>query len=494
MKRIFTKALCLVCAGALALSLAACGGKADSAASSTASSSALGSASDYDYQNFNYSDGLDEKGYWEGIRALDYVTLPEDFASVAIKRSDVEPTSEEVEEQISDLLSQYSSTEHITDRAAADGDTVDINYVGSVNNVEFTGGSAENYDLTLGSGTFIDGFEDQIIGHKPGETFDVSVTFPDGYSDSTDANGNTVTLSGQKAVFTVVLNYISERVLPELTDSWVASTFGTSNNIYTVEALRAYYQDQLYTSNLNTAVMDDLLENSTFKSIPQQVMDYQVNQCLNYYSTLAGYYGYDLDGLVQNLLGYENTDAMLAHLESNLEDYSKEALLYQAVAESLDITPTQEQLDAYSDYKDTYGQNYCTMVALMGLGANTTDIAIYPRTSTDSAGADLTGQKTYTLHFDALPPTVGNGFWSVTAYGEDNFLIDNPISRYCVNDRSGLHRNPDGSIDVTLSKDAPEDTTNWLPVSDEKFHLFLRIYKPDWTALDSFPPPVISVK
>ena len=242
MKRIFTKALCLVCAGALVLSLAACGGKADSAASSTASSSALGSASDYDYQNFNYSDGLDEKGYWEGIRALDYVTLPEDFASVAIKRSDVEPTSEEVEEQISNLLSQYSSTEHITDRAAADGDTVDINYVGSVNNVEFTGGSAENYDLTLGSGTFIDGFEDQIIGHKPGETFDVNVTFPDGYSDSTDASGNTVKLSGQKAVFTVTLNYISESVLPELTDSWVADnfgTFGTPNNIYTVEALRA---------------------------------------------------------------------------------------------------------------------------------------------------------------------------------------------------------------------------------------------------------------
>ena len=77
------------------------------------------------------------------------------------------------------------------------GDTVNINYVGSVNNVEFTGGSAENYDLTLGSGTFIDGFEDQIIGHKPGETFDVNVTFPDGYSDSTDASGNAVKLSGR---------------------------------------------------------------------------------------------------------------------------------------------------------------------------------------------------------------------------------------------------------------------------------------------------------
>lgn len=365
LKRIFTKALCLVCVGALALSLAACGGKADSTASSTASSFTLGSAADYDYQNFNYSDGLDEKGYWEGIRALDYVTLPEDFASVAVKRSDVEPTSEEVEKQINDLLSRYSSTNHVTDRAAADGDTVNINYTGSVDGVAFTGGSAENYDLTLGSNTFIDGFEEQIVGHKPGETFDVNVTFPDGYSDSTDASGNTVKLSGQKAVFTVTFNYISESVLPELTDAWVASNFGSSNNLYTAEALRAYYQEQLYTSNLNTAVMDDLLANSTFKSIPQQVMDYQVNQCLNYYSTLAGYYGYDLDGLVQNLLGYESTDDMLAHLESSLENYSKEALLYQAVAESLDITPTQEQLDAYSDYKDTYGQNYCTMVALM---------------------------------------------------------------------------------------------------------------------------------
>lgn len=365
MKRIFTKALCLVCAGALALSLAACGGKADSAASSTASSSALGSASDYDYQNFNYSDGLDEKGYWEGIRALDYVTLPEDFASVAIKRSDIEPTSEEVEEQISDLLSQHSSTEHITDRAAADGDTVNINYVGSVNNVEFTGGSAENYDLTLGSGTFIDGFEDQIIGHKPGETFDVNVTFPDGYSDSTDANGNTVTLSGQKAVFTVVLNYISESVLPELTDSWVASTFGTSNNIYTVEALRAYYQDQLYTSNLNTAVMDYLMDNATFREVPKAVTDYQVTQCLNYYDKMAQYYGYDLDTFVQSMLGYDSADAMLAAMADSIESYAKEALLYQAVAEAMDLAPTQEQIDTYSAYTEAYGANYCTMIALM---------------------------------------------------------------------------------------------------------------------------------
>ena len=365
MKRIFTKALCLVCAGALVLSLAACGGKADSAASSTASSSALGSASDYDYQNFNYSDGLDEKGYWEGIRALDYVTLPEDFASVAIKRSDIEPTSEEVEEQISDLLSQYSSTEHITARAAADGDTVNINYVGSVNNVEFTGGSAENYDLMLGSGTFIDGFEDQIVGHKPGETFDVNVTFPDGYSDSTDAEGNTVVLSNKKAVFSVTLNYISEEILPELTDAWVEENFSSTDGVHTVEDLRAEYQKMLYQNNLNTAVMDYLLANSTFKDLPKEVTDYQVNQCLNYYYTMAQYYGYDLDSFLQAAAGYNSADDLLDAMSDSITEYAREALLYQAVAEAMDIAPTQEQIDTYSAYTETYGANYCTMVALM---------------------------------------------------------------------------------------------------------------------------------
>ena len=365
MKRIFTKALCLVCAGALALSLAACGGKADSAASSTASSSALGSASDYDYQNFNYSDGLDEKGYWEGIRALDYVTLPEDFASVAIKRSDVEPTSEEVEEQISDLLSQYSSTERITDRAAADGDTVNINYVGSVNNVEFTGGSAENYDLTLGSGTFIDGFEDQIIGHKPGETFDVNVTFPDGYDASTDADGNTVELSGKEAVFCLTVNSISEPVTPELTDEWVDSTFGTSDDVHTVEALRTYFSDALYDQNLEDAIMDSLLDNAAFKDLPSEVPGYYACMFLNYYYQLASYYSSDLDTIAQ-AQGYTDANAMLGASDTVITHLAKQDLLYQAIAESQGIEPTQEQLDAaaasYSG--SSYGDNFVHQTAL----------------------------------------------------------------------------------------------------------------------------------
>ena len=128
---------------------------------------------------------------------------------------------------------------------------------------------------------------------------------------------------------------------------------------------------------------------------------------------------------------------------------------------------------------------------LQGLGANTVDVAIYPKTAVDETGAALTGEKKYTLHFETLPPTLEGGFWSVTAYGEDDFLIDNSIDRYCINDRSDFKLNADGTLDIILSKDAPEDTSNWLPVSDGEFHLFMRIYVPDMTALDSWQPPVI---
>lgn len=136
---------------------------------------------------------------------------------------------------------------------------------------------------------------------------------------------------------------------------------------------------------------------------------------------------------------------------------------------------------------------YRAMVALVGLGANTVDVAIYPKTIVDETGAVLTGEKTYVLHFDSLPCTQESGFWSVTAYGSDDFLIDNPIDRYCINDRSAFVLNEDGSLDIALSKEQPENTDNWLPVSEGEFHLFLRIYLPDMEALATWQPPVIRV-
>lgn len=366
MKRI-SKLLCLACAGALVLQLAGCSFFQKDGADANAESgvSIYGKVSDFDYENFDYSAGLDENGYWSGVKALDHVKLPEDAAAIPVPKAEVQPTSEEIQAEIDNLLRMNAATTQVTNRAAANGDTVNIDYTGTVDGVVFNGGAAAGYELTLGSGSFIDGFEDQVVGHTPGETFDVKVTFPDGYGDTTDAEGNTMTLSNQKAVFSVTLNYISETVLPTLNDEWVDASFGATDDIHTVADLEALCSELLTDANIKDYVMDYLMKNSEFKALPEVITDYQVNQCLNYYNTMAKYYGYGLEDFVKETAGYENADALLASMDANLERYSQEALLYQAVAESLSVTPTQEQLDRYSSYNEVYGENYCRMVALM---------------------------------------------------------------------------------------------------------------------------------
>lgn len=366
MKRI-SKLLCLACAGALVLQLAGCSFFQKDGADANAESgvSIYGKVSDFDYENFDYSAGLDENGYWSGVKALDHVKLPEDAAAIPVPKAEVQPTSEEIQAEIDNLLRMNAATTQVTNRAATNGDTVNIDYTGTVDGVAFNGGAAAGYDLTLGSGSFIDGFEDQVVGHTPGETFDVKVTFPDGYGDTTDAEGNTMTLSNQKAVFSVTLNYISETVLPTLNDEWVDASFGATDDIHTVADLEALCSELLTDANIKDYVMDYLMKNSEFKALPEVITDYQVNQCLNYYNTMAKYYGYGLEDFVKETAGYENADALLASMDANLERYSQEALLYQAVAESLSIAPTQEQLDRYSSYNEVYGENYCRMVALM---------------------------------------------------------------------------------------------------------------------------------
>ena len=164
----------------------------------------------------------------------------------------------------------------------------------------------------------------------------------------------------------------------------------------------------------------------------------------------------------------------------------------QLVAESANYTKKLGQWIYFGAPIGNFGTEYTyrAMVALAGLGANPVEVAIYPKTDTDETGAKLTGANAYVMHFDSVPPTLEGGFWSVTAYGSDDFLIDNPIDRYCINDRSDVIYNEDGSLDIVISKDQP-DTPNWLPVSDGEFHIFMRIYTPDMDALDSWQPPVI---
>ena len=357
-------AACII-AACFALTKKQSSSSASSAASTAPTQSTYGTVDSFDYQNFTYSDGLDENGYRTGIRALDYVTLPENVAALPLSKADVEPSSEAVQSQIDSLLSQYSTTQTVTGRAAQNGDTVNIDYAGAVDGVAFTGGTYQGFDLTLGSGQFIDGFEDQVIGHQIGDVFDVTVTFPEGYNDSTDAEGNTVVLSGKKAVFSVTLNSISEPVTPELTDQWVDNTFGTSDDVHTVEELKAFFSSALYDQNLEDAIMDALLDTADFKDVPKQISDYYICMFLNYYGQLATYYSTDLNTLAQ-AQGYTSADAMLGASDSVITHLSKQDLLYQAIAEAQGIQPTQEQLDAatasYSG--SSYGDNFIHQTAL----------------------------------------------------------------------------------------------------------------------------------
>lgn len=372
MKRITKILLCVLCTVAAVLCVAAAcfmllkkqSGTTASSAASGASVSVYGKVSDFDYSSFDYSEGLDDNGHWTGIRALDYVTLPEDVSALPLSKADIEPTETEIQTQIDTLLNQYATTQNITGRAAQSGDTVNIDYSGAVDGVAFTGGTATGYDLTLGSHTFIDGFEDQIIGHNIGDTFDVTVTFPEGYGDSTDAEGNTITLSGKEAVFSVTLNSISESVTPELTDEWVDSNFGISDDLHTVDALRSYFNDALYATNYENAIVDYLMSNSTFKELPGEITSYYIRMFLNYYNQYATAYGMDLNAFAQTQ-GYTDADAMLAASDAYFEHLAKQDLILQAVAETKSLAPTQEELDdAESTYADTYGENRAHLNAL----------------------------------------------------------------------------------------------------------------------------------
>ena len=369
MKRNTKTLFCILCAVLAAVCvIAACfflvRKQSSSSASSTPSVSTYGKVEDFDYQNFDYSSGIDANGYLENVLALDYVTLPDNYTALPIKKSDITPSAEDIQAQVDNLLAQYATTQEVTGRAAQSGDIVNIDYAGTVDGVAFTGGTYQGYDLTLGSGSFIDGFEDQIIGHNVGDTFDVNVTFPDGYDDSTDSEGNTIVLSGKAAVFSVTLNSISESVTPELTDAWVDANFGTSNDLHTAEAVRTYFSDALYDSNLENAIMDSLLDNSKFSELPTQATNYYICMFLNYYSQLCSYYSTDLNTFAQ-AQGYADADAMLAASDSTITHLAQQDLIYQAIAESQGITPSQENLDAASS-NSSYGENFVTYSALQG--------------------------------------------------------------------------------------------------------------------------------
>ncbi|MFI3169475.1 MAG: FKBP-type peptidyl-prolyl cis-trans isomerase [Faecalibacterium sp.] len=379
-----TKIASLLLAFTMAASLAACSSEAassseDSSTSEETASSettttttedgiaSFGPATDFDYLNFTYDQGLTTDGLWDGITALDYVTLPEDFANVTVPTEEVTPTEESIQAQLDLITESYATTESVTDRAAESGDTVNVDYAGSIGGVLFTGGTATGYDLTLGSATFIDGFEEAIIGHEVGETFDITVTFPEGYSDSTDADGNTIVLSGAEATFAITLNSISATVTPELTDDWVYENLYALAGFTTTDDLVEAITEELFLQNIDVYVWNYISENAVITEVPAVIINYQVCQFLSYYDYQAYYYGVDLDTFVTTLIGLDDVDAFLAMQEDTILMYAELSLMQQAVAESLGLEVTDELMEGYAEYLDSNPEAYVALNALANL-------------------------------------------------------------------------------------------------------------------------------
>ena len=189
----------------------------------------------------------------------------------------------------------------------------------------------------------------------------------------------------------------------------------------------------------------------------------------------------------------------LKKIENGAELFAKIKASFKADAVAVAATYKKKMGGVWSYFTEPIGDfgkayDFRAAVALVGLGANTNEVAIYPRADYDSNQEALNGTNSYTLHFSSLPPVEKGGFWSITAYGDDDYLIDNPINRYNVTDRSEYKLNADGTLDVTLSANAPQDGSFWLPTGNKGFHLFMRMYLPDLKALDTWTPPTITKK
>ena len=368
-----TRAAASLLACSMVFGLTACGSTAntdESTAESAVSSEAEASsteatsesaADDYAYlADFSFSDGFDENGYLKGIKALDYVTLPDDM-NLTLSAEATTVSDSDVDDYISqNILSNYKTTNEITDRAAADGDTVNIDFAGSIDGVAFDGGTGSDYDLTLGSGTFIDGFEDQIVGHMPGETFDVNVTFPENYQASN--------LAGKDAVFSTTLNYINEDVTPDLTDEWVSSNLSESMGMGNVAELKEYVNNSLLfnqEANELYGQLYDAIEVNT--DLPEDVQQYFTNTVLYQPYLYATMYGVSLDTMLTNA-GYESVDAYLEASASSKESMIKQILIMQALAEENNIVCDTDILNAefaryfgstdMTSYVNAYGENY----------------------------------------------------------------------------------------------------------------------------------------
>lgn len=340
------------------------GGDTSASSSTSQSGSTSTSGSTTELVDIPYSKGLNEQGLWDGITMSDFVTLGE-YKDLTVPADEVTPTEEELEAQRQSLVQSFGEQTKITDRAVEDGDIVNIDYVGSVDGVEFSGGNSQGAGsrVTAGSQEFIDDFLTQIIGHMPGETIDVVVTFPDDYQDSTDAEGNTMVLAGKEAVFKTTINYIyGDMVYPEFNDEFVSKNLSETYGWNTVEEANSEMSKSMMDYSKYQYLVDHLLETCTVSEIPQSMLDILLEQEEANLTNVAVSNGMDVNTML-SFYGYESLDAFREDFAENAGDQIKLQMIYQMIAEQENLLGTEDQLKeqlgtSFDTAMETYGSPY----------------------------------------------------------------------------------------------------------------------------------------
>ncbi len=282
------------------------------------------------------------QAYLSGIKASDYA-VPCDYDQIPVEESAPSVSDTYLDYVIQYQLSSSAVNEEITDREdVQEGDIANIDYTGKKDGEAFDGGSAEGYDLTIGSGSFIDGFEDGIIGHKVGDEFDLDLTFPEDYSNED--------LAGQEVVFTVKVNSISQKVTPELTDDWVVSR--NIDGVSTVEEYEDYVYNQLlsqaqstYDSDVQDKAAQYVMENSTYpQDPPQEMIDRLAESMKTYYTNYATQYGMELDDFLTTFLGADEDDPEQI-ITDNATESAKELLVMKVIADREDLNPSRTEFN-----------------------------------------------------------------------------------------------------------------------------------------------------
>lgn len=280
----------------------------------------------------------------ESVKCLDYVTLG-DYSTIKIKKSEIDKSTKE---QVEKNIKSTGDYKKVKTGKVKKGDIVNIYYVGKINGKTFDGGSLTKktnkagYDLEIGSKSFIDGFEDGLIGKKIGSKCKVKVTFPKSYSQNQK-------IAGKKAVFSVAINF--KEVYPKLTDKFVKKNLKDFDKNYenTAKGYTQYVRDTL----LGEKAWKVFYDTCKIKDYPKSKMDTmktQLKTSITYYLKSNGY-------TLENYLKSQNlsTKEFNKQLETTAKSDVGKQLVYGAVAEKENIKVTDKQ---YKDEVKTYLTNY----------------------------------------------------------------------------------------------------------------------------------------